>query len=260
MGKLIKYELRKNRTLLLVMLGVIVAIEGYFLISIASGSDRHVLISTVLMPVVGFAAAAMVFYVGISSYSQELRQKTSYMVFMTPHSSSAIIAAKLLFTLVLGVAVSVFFAALFFIDWPLFARHFSDEFEQYATVTDLFNSLLQMLGTNSTSLLLTVAFTALSIFANLISVVSLAYLAITLSSTLLQNKGSRTIVAVLIFIALQYFFSWLSNQWHSADDLLQLESTAQMIRLQLPVLIQSVLVVALSIFGCGWLLDRYVSL
>ncbi len=260
MVKLIKYELKKNRTLLLVMLGVILVIEAYFLVSVAAGSDRHVIISTVLMPIVSFAAAAMVFYVGISAYSQELSQKTSYMVFMTPHSSTAVIAAKLLFSLVLGVAVSVIVSVLFVIDWPMFGRYFHDEFQQWASLSDLFEVLLEQSGTSLASLLFTVLFTVVSLFANLISVLSLGYLAITLSCTLLQNKGSRRIVALLIFAALQYFFSWLSNRWHTTDELLQLESAEQLVRLQLPVLIQSVAVVVLSILGCGWLLDRYVSL
>ncbi len=45
MLKLVKYELRKNRTALLVLLAVIAAIEAYFLISIMRESDADVIVS-----------------------------------------------------------------------------------------------------------------------------------------------------------------------------------------------------------------------
>ena len=49
MLKLVKYELRKNRTALLVLLAVIAAIEAYFLISIMRESDADVIVSLSLL-------------------------------------------------------------------------------------------------------------------------------------------------------------------------------------------------------------------
>ena len=61
MFKLLKYELRKNRAALLVLLAVLAAIEIYFLASVRAGSDDDVIISVTLMVFAFFALAAAVF-------------------------------------------------------------------------------------------------------------------------------------------------------------------------------------------------------
>ncbi len=58
MLKLIKYELRKNRTALLVVLAILVAIEVYFLGSMAAESDNDVFASLSLM-FLGFFRASL---------------------------------------------------------------------------------------------------------------------------------------------------------------------------------------------------------
>ena len=50
MLKLIKYELRKNRPMLLGMLGAIAAAEIYFLLSLAFEWETHLVLSTAIMP------------------------------------------------------------------------------------------------------------------------------------------------------------------------------------------------------------------
>ena len=108
MGKLIKYELRKNLGMLIAMLSTIGAVEIYFLLSLAADKESHVVVSAFLMPIGCFLIALLVFILGVTSYSRELSQKSSYLLFMTPHSTLSIISSKVLYTVVLGVG----FAAL----------------------------------------------------------------------------------------------------------------------------------------------------
>ena len=99
MLKLVKYELRKNRT------GAVGA---------AGGDRRHrgllphqhraleadtdVIVSLSLLTFAMAASSLAVFIFGVSSYSGELKRKSSYLIFMTPNSTLAVIVSKLLFT------------------------------------------------------------------------------------------------------------------------------------------------------------------
>ena len=114
MLKLMKYELRKNRTLLLTILGIIAALEAYFLISAritagytlrgvfsdaATRAEINLAVSMGLLAAASFGTALAIFVMGVAGYSRELNQKTSYLVFMTPNSTLAMVGSKLLFTL-----------------------------------------------------------------------------------------------------------------------------------------------------------------
>lgn len=112
MLKLIKYELRKNRTVLLVLLAIVAAIELYFLGSLLAQSDSDIIASLSLMFFAFFALSAAVFILGVSAYSGELKRKSSYLIFMTPHSTLAIVVSKLLFTLVIGVLFAALVVAM----------------------------------------------------------------------------------------------------------------------------------------------------
>ena len=100
MLKLVKYELRKNRTALLVLLAIAAALEAYFLISIAREASEDVYTAIALLTLLFACVSFAVFILGVSSYSGELKRKSSYLIFMTPNSALAVVISKLLFTLV----------------------------------------------------------------------------------------------------------------------------------------------------------------
>ena len=260
MFKLIKYELRKNRALLLSLLAATIAIEAYFLIAVHTKADEHVVISMVLMPIMTAVVATMVFVLGVTSYSRELSQKSSYLIFMTPHSTLAIIASKLLFTLLLGIIAAVILGGLFILDLPLFLQYFDDTIRQWEGIGSMIDRLLEQSGTSLFSLLLMVLFYALTMFTSLISTVSVAYLSITLSFTLLQNRKGRSLVAVLIFIGLTYLLAKLSGLWFDSENLMEIENAQELLRISIPDFIQSAVVLVICLMGCSYLLDRYVSL
>ena len=120
MLKLVKYELRKNRTALLVLLAIAAALEAYFLISIAREASEDVYTAIALLTLLFACVSFAVFILGVSSYSGELKRKSSYLIFMTPNSALAVIISKLLFTLVLAVLFSALALALLAVDMPIF--------------------------------------------------------------------------------------------------------------------------------------------
>ena len=254
MFKLIKYEIRKNRAPLLIVLTAIAAMEIYFLCSLVADSEINVVISTSLLPFAFFLVALTVFIMGVSAYSRELRQKSSYLVFMTPHGTLAIVASKILFTVVIGLFFSALLAALLAMDVPLL----SDYFGEWRGFYELFNAFMQNNGLNLQTLLLTAAYFALSVFLQLVSTVGVAYLAITLSATLLQNKKGKGLVSFVLFVVILYALGYLSALYSGA--LTDPQTAPDLLRALSPVLLQNIAVLLGSLFGCAWMLKRAVSL
>ncbi len=256
MLKLIKYEIRKNRNLFLGILAAIAALEIYFLLSLTGKDMDNTITAASLLAIAGSCTGVILFITGISSYSKELKQKSSYLIFMTPKSPLAIVASKLLFTLFIGLLFSALLAGLAAIDFPLLMDTYNQGWRGYYNLTDL---LLQEEGISLTSLLFTIAFSVLTVFLQIISTVSVAYLAITLSATLLHGKRGRGLVSFLIFWAISWALSLIGNQF-ALDNLYLIEDTAAMTSALVPYLIQSVVVTILSLLGCSWMLKHKVNL
>jgi len=254
--KLIKYEMRKNRNLLLGMLGTIAAAELYFLLSLFFEWETHLVLSAAIMPFGCFLIALLVFILGVTSYSRELGQKSSYLIFMTPHSATAIIASKLLFTLVLGVGFAALLGGLLAMDMPLLLNYFG-EWEGYAILLDM---LLQDTGLSVAALLMTVLFFALVVFSEVVSILGAAYLSITLSHTLLHSRRGRGLVTLVFFLLLSWLLSYLGTKLIDEDLILTMETTREVYAALFPMVALNLGALLVSLFGSGWLLKKYVTL
>ena len=121
MLKLVKYELRKNRTAILVAAGD--RVRRWRPISSSaspreSASDVYVAIALLTL-LFALRLAFAVFILGVSSYSGELKRKSSYLIFMTPNSALAVVISKLLFTLALAILFPALALALLAVDMPI---------------------------------------------------------------------------------------------------------------------------------------------
>lgn len=281
MLKLLKYEFRKCRTLLLTLLAVTAALESYFLISLhlvssQSSNENHLAISIGLLVLATYVVAILVFVKGITSYSSELKDRSAYLIFMTPTNGLQIMASKFLFTILLGTAFAVLYAVMGAADTVLLLREMG-ELEEFL---DMLQRALMFLGIglHYDQMALAVAACGIYILLSVLSVVALSYLAITLSHTLFRDKKGRGIVAVLIFFAL----NWLVNRLYGLlpnvlDSLVYVDASmyngmtgqaetitalsfSDVLRGMVPQGCVSLGVILLSLFGCAWMLDRKVSL
>ena len=109
MLKLMKYEFRKMRTTLLIMLAALAALEAGYLIGDKLHDYRVVGVSLGLLTALVFAVYVYILIAGIVSYSRELNDKTGYMTFMTPVSPLGVVSSKLLFTILAAVAATALF-------------------------------------------------------------------------------------------------------------------------------------------------------
>ncbi len=272
MLKLIRYEFRKNRTLLLVVLGVIAALEAYFLFrahasarlnainnlsEAANSAEVHLIVAMSLLVFASFGTALAVFIMGVAGYSRELNQKTSYLVFMTPQSTLSIVGAKLLFTLITGVGFAGLLAAFAALDFPMMLDSLGREWVGYYNMLDWFMTENDL---NLTGALMTIAFFVCVVFLSIIATVSIAYLAITLSATFMRGRKGHALVSVLLFLLLSWGNSRLTSLFFNADSYLSLSDAAGLMRVLTPQLLLDAAILALSVLACAWMLKKRVDL
>ena len=253
MLKLVKYEFRKSLTALMTLLGLTAGLEAYFLAALFLDKENHLFIAMLLMMLCAYAVAVYVFVRGVTSYSGELKSRSAYLIFMTPNSTLKIMGSKFLYTFVNGLLFAALYGALGLLDLTLTLQ----KYQRYDALWGAAQNFLKAYG----------------VHVSLLAVIALAYLAITLSHTLLRDRKGRGLVALLIFFLLNWLVNWFSGLFPSALDLLvvydgdmaqatgQVIATSQEVLLSmLPAALISLEVIVLSWLGCAWMLERKVSL
>lgn len=261
MLKLMKYEFRKMRTVLLIMVGALVVLEAGFLIGDKIDSYRLVGISLGLLTALVFAVYIYILLAGIKSYSNELNDKTGYMTFMAPVSPLGVVVSKLLFTIIAAVCVTALFGTAVYYDFAMEFKGLELDPEAMQGINFALSLMTGGLGGEITlfRVILNLAFEAGTVLIEIMLTLCTAYLAITLSATFLQNKRGfiRFAVSAALFIALSFITSKVGGLIHPAENV---ETTAQLLRL---LGIQAAVDFAFAALFAGasaWLLDRKVSL
>ena len=136
MLKLMKYEFRKLRNTLLIMLAALAALEIGFLVGEAMEKTGLMTVSLVLISVLVFLVYAFIILAGMASYSRELKEKSGYLVFMVPVRPIGVVLSKLVFT---AVAASAVFGAVAYFDF----RYLIDKMDIDPDVMNQINMLLR---------------------------------------------------------------------------------------------------------------------
>ena len=257
MLKLMKYELRKNRTLILVLAGAIVALESLFLISAARKDATWVFASVGLLVFAAYATALGVLTMGVVSYSRELNQKSSYLIFMTPCSPLAIIASKVVFTVLTGLVFAAGLIALAGVDIPIMFKTLDENWEGYVSLIDSY--ILSDTEWTVASLSMNVALIAISIMLSLVSTICVAYLAITLSATFMRSRKGHALISFLLFVAISFVLGRLEYLLNPRVTV-AVTSFMDIGRALLPNLFLSLGTITLTIVLSAWMLSRKVDL
>ncbi|MCI8824311.1 MAG: hypothetical protein HFH63_00190 [Lachnospiraceae bacterium] len=254
MLKLTKYEFRKNRTLLIIFGIGLILLQVYFMVSTSSGDDEHTIISSMLLFTYLMVCYFSVFMLAISSYSKELNSKSSYLIFMTPNSALKIILSKMLTILIMGIVLLILVCTLGYFDISMIL----DAYPNVGTIAEFFDEMMYILGINTNQLIISIFASVLRFIISFFSIVTLAYLSITLSATLLQNNKLKGLVSFVIFIALSYLISFFSNMlpYPYSDP----QNVLYVLISTLPVTIFNMVIMIASIIGCSILLEKKVSL
>lgn len=195
MLKLIKYEFRKQLFTKFIMLFLAGLLECFFLFSYIADDQNKIAASTIIYMVLAMGSILFVSFECINTYSNDLKTKCSYMLFMTPHSSYCIIGAKALSTVLQILLTSAAYIVLGLIDFTMIVAKYDD-------LSNLLDHLSQIFNINMTvdKFLIMVS----SVIASWICIVLVAFLAITLSQTFLANKRGKGFVSFLIFLVVNF--------------------------------------------------------
>ncbi|MDD6573047.1 MAG: hypothetical protein PUF12_11750 [Thermoflexaceae bacterium] len=255
MLKLMKYEYKKNRGVLLGLILLVAGLELYFLISYGLDKLEHMGIAAGFLVIATMVCFFMVFILGITNYQKELGSKSSYLIFMTPNSSLKIIVSKLLYILVLGCATFLLLGSLAIFDIRLVSIKANEKFGIMEIITELARGF----GVNLTQIWTAVLLEVIYFVISVLSVVAIAYLAVTLSATFLQNNRFKGFISVVLFIILMLLVNWIDNHFIHSNMFAAASSDNPIVYILPPMLYNAVIVVA-SVFGCSALLDKAVSL
>ena len=170
---------------------------------------------------------------------------------------------------VAGAVLGGVCGALGALDLSLIMTHEGD-WQSFLRMMDIFLRVNQ--GVQTGQIVLAIVFYLVLVLLSLLTFFAMAYFAITLSHTLFRDKKWRTWVALLIFVGVYWGLSYLQGLlpnpvenlvFTTANDPnaeITIATFADMIPQMLPYALYDLAIVLLSLFGCGWMLDKKVSL
>ena len=254
MLKLMRYEFRKNRTGLLVML--LIAAGLYLLAPLGKVLDKGnlMIISVITLFFYAFSAYIYALVQGITAYSVELRNKTGYLLMMVPRSTMNILFGKLLFTLAFALVMLAISALALCGSGTILLG----EIYEVKGIFELARTLLAQSGFD----IATVAYMALYIVAGILTsvlaVAAVGYLAVTLSATILQNGKFRGILSALFFAAILALTTYLQNL--ASPDVTLYAGYAEALRSALPGMLVDLALTCIFTALSAVLLKKKVSL
>lgn len=221
MLKLTKYELRKNLLGIGIVAGIICVLQALFMFFCLTENINYTSLFGGLLIIAASVSYFIVFIFGVVTYYRELSSKSSYLIFMTPNSSLSIITSKLLYTLIIGIGISAIFIGFGVLDIFMMAGVFGD----LADALKNFSEMLKIMGIDVVNIIINIVAGIISFLIAFFFLISLAYFAITLSSTALQNNKIKGFISVILFCVLAYatikISSLLPKLYKNPDSLIQ---------------------------------------
>lgn len=251
MGKLIKYEFKKQM-LSKIIVGVLALIcQLVMLVGVFADKPDWGALGFGGMTLLAFAALFYFSFETVVTYSNDLRTKQSYMLFLVPRNMYQVVGAKMITTIAQIFVAGIVFMALLLGNLFLVSAR-DGEIEEFIKLMKMFIEFVSGVNVDVT----TVVYVICSILVVWIEFVLMAMLAITLSTTLFANKRYKGVVSFGIYIGLEFVLGkiadWASNGAMSGE-VLTLDAMAWVY--------MGVYVVAmvLCFFATAWLLDKKIS-
>ncbi|MFR7717084.1 MAG: ABC transporter permease [Clostridium sp.] len=256
MLKMLKYEFRRGIFPLLIVGIVIAAIELYFLIGTLTEHADHSIIAVSLLILAAFCCYLFVLIYGIISYSQDLKNKSGYLVFMAPISSYKVIGAKLLSILLTGAIIVAVIFGLLTLDLSL-AYSTYDSIDAFY---DFLSNILEMGGYSLGGIILRLLAFILVFLIQFFMTITLAYLAVSVCSTILQTKKIKGFISFVLFIVFYVILSVIASKIphlsNPGPDATFMEAMYAMI----PQITLYFVVMVASYIGSSILLEKKISL
>lgn len=253
MFKLIKYEYRKDLPLYIIIVSVILALASYLALSIVAESTTNIAISLILFILCGWGAVLFIMVIGVISYAREINSRTSYMSFMAPVTTFEIVGAKYVSLIITTVVATSVYGLCAYLNFTLAMS----QFNEIRDMAEMIDYILVYFETDLATIIITFIVTVLSIWLTILLTVSYAYLAITLSSTILANKRGKAWLSIGLFAAIRTVTSIITYFIPKFDFG---TSFAEILLSNWLVYVFEILLIIGTYFGVSVLLKKKVSL
>jgi ABC-2 type transport system permease protein len=209
MARIMKYEFIKNRFRYLIMAAILLLVEVGFLIT--NAASYHILSGMLLLLMVAEVGTLLiVIFEGIAMFNRDLREKTGYMVFMTPLPSWQILLGKIAVILLVGSALFIGYTFLGYLDLHLLVGAMKREDPSSAMIPMLSALLDQLYGPDS---MITLVKLLLCIICFVAYFVCLAYLSSTISASVLRGKKGGKVISLVLFIAMIILAGYINSKF-----------------------------------------------
>lgn len=250
MGKLMKYEFKKQLTSKIVVAILAAIAEVAFVISVLIDDSEWAGISLACMLMLSVFGLCYFSFETIITYSNDLKTKQSYMLFLVPRNTYQIVGAKMLTTVLQIVGAGAAFAAIMVGDvFLIFAKN-QDIEEFFEIVNDFLTALGMRVHLSD------VIYIVALILITWLEFVLMAIFAITLSTTFFANTKYKGVISFAIYFVLNYLLNKVANlvsDGFGEKEYLMISTDGWVyIGIYTAAMI-------LWFFGTSWLLDKKVS-
>jgi len=252
MFKLMKYEFRKQAFSKLVIVSIIAFLEVMFVIGVLLENENTMGTSMVFLGLLTFGALFFLAFESIITYSNDLKQKCSYMLFLTPNSSYSIVGAKVVSAAIQILLSGVAFVAIYALNGAILVAKFASIAEVKELILEFFKAIIKI-DVDVSSVLLVVAV----ILLFWINTITVAFFSITLSTTFLADKKFKGVVSFILFFFINYVYGKITDL--ALNDRVNLMSNTD-INIYLFLNILFVLCFTIITYvGTAWMLEKKVS-
>lgn len=199
MGKLMKYEFRKQLMSKIVILAVGAVLEILFALGLFLEKEKWLATATGLLLTTAFIGLFYLSFESVVTFSNDLKTKQSYMLFLTPRNMFQVVGAKIVVTIIQIFGAGLVFVLVSIGDVALVCSKYG-KIQEFLDVIKAFVKNL----TGVEIRLKEILYVFLMVLVTWLLVITMAMFAITLSTTLFANKKYKGLISVLIFFVLEY--------------------------------------------------------
>lgn len=204
MGRIMKYEIRKSRTIFILMAAMLLILEASFLI-VNSFSYKRASILFLIFLNCALITYALVLINGVGMFSRDMREKSGFMVYMTPVPVWQIILGKILVCFISG---SILFAAYVLFGYMNLGLVHHSMLIQGSESAKMFATLINNFANTETFKVIIKIL--IKILCSAFALVNAAYLSISIGNTVLRGKKGERIISFAIFIIIMILIWILS--------------------------------------------------
>ena len=179
---------------------VIGGLEAFFFLGLIVGKDNW--IGTAMGLFIMAAVFSLIYFSfeAIVTYSNDLKTKQSYMIFLTPCNMFQVVGAKLITTIIQIVLMGGAFLAIGVVNGLIIVARYGTVKQLIEVVTELFDTVSGL-----EIRLMDIVFLIVMSLVTWMVFVAMAMFAITLTATVLSNKKGKGVVSIALF----FLIDWL---------------------------------------------------